>query len=455
MSHLNYNHLYYFWHVYKQGSVVGAAEALFLTPQTITGQIKALEERLQGKLFKRKGRGIEPSELGELVFRYADKMFTLSQEMLDIVNYRKESNLLFDVGVADALSKRLVSGVLDAAGSNHSPPAICLPIDGHQAQNGRMRAQWEAGRPLSKQLWRALVVAKIRWQGAVLAANGHSATAFDHLARKVGSGDPENIEAQAARRYWPTLMGEAFRRERDAQSAHAPLNYGYAVMRAPCARAGGAAGLHPPIGVHHAHRGNPFALADDVIEPFRALVDALTIRLIAHDITGVTSEAKRAYAGLIAVDLMLDRPGASASVRASSSSVVAVGGAAFTPPTPVRPVLVISCAVRLIASRSINDGRRGITPRSARCAAAAASAPAAGGVSMIVSAKPLASAASIAWSRRLALIGSTCGSSAVRRSLQAVALSCGSRSKRAVLIPTASAATAKFTASVVLPTPPF
>ena len=62
MSHINYNHLYYFWHVYKEGSVVGAAEALFLTPQTITGQIKALEERLQGKLFKRKGRGLEPSE---------------------------------------------------------------------------------------------------------------------------------------------------------------------------------------------------------------------------------------------------------------------------------------------------------------------------------------------------------------------------------------------------------
>ncbi|MGS8722688.1 transcriptional activator NhaR, partial [Salmonella enterica subsp. enterica serovar Infantis] len=76
---------------------------------TITGQIKALEERLQGQGFKRKGRGLAPSELGELVFRYADKMFTLSQEMLDIVNYRKETNLLFDVGVADAFSKRRVS----------------------------------------------------------------------------------------------------------------------------------------------------------------------------------------------------------------------------------------------------------------------------------------------------------------------------------------------------------
>lgn len=115
MSHINYNHLYYFWHVCKEGSVVGAAEALFLTPQTITGQIKALEERLQGKLFRRHGRGLLPSELGQLVFRYADRMFTLSQEMLDIVNYRKEANILFDVGVADALSKRLVSGVLDAA----------------------------------------------------------------------------------------------------------------------------------------------------------------------------------------------------------------------------------------------------------------------------------------------------------------------------------------------------
>lgn len=68
VSHLNFNHLYYFWHVCKEGSVVGAAEALYLTPQTITGQIKALEERLGGKLFKRQGRGLVPSELGQLIF---------------------------------------------------------------------------------------------------------------------------------------------------------------------------------------------------------------------------------------------------------------------------------------------------------------------------------------------------------------------------------------------------
>ncbi len=84
----------------------------FLTPQTVTGQIKALEERMKGKLTKRNGRTVEPTELGQLVFKYADRMFGLSYEMLDIVNYSQHSNILFEVGVADALSKRLVSKVL-------------------------------------------------------------------------------------------------------------------------------------------------------------------------------------------------------------------------------------------------------------------------------------------------------------------------------------------------------
>jgi CRISPR-associated protein Cas1 len=166
-----------------------------------------------------------------------------------------------------------------------------------------MRAQWEAGRPLSKQLWRRLIVAKIRWQAAVLTANGRSAGAFDLLARRVGSGDPDNVEAQAARRYWPLLMGESFRRDRDAPGTNGMLNYGYAILRSLCARAVVGAGLHPSVGVHHANRGNAFALADDLIEPFRPLADALTVRLLARGIDSVTPEAKRAFAGMIALDL--------------------------------------------------------------------------------------------------------------------------------------------------------
>ncbi len=200
-----------------------------------------------------------------------------------------------------ALAERGAAVVFCAA--NHAPVALCLPLEGHHAQNARLRSQWEASRPLTKQLWRRIVIAKINWQAAVLTAHGHDASAFDMLARKVGSGDPENVEAQAARRYWPLLMGDGFRRDRSADDINALLNYGYTVMRSLCARAIVSAGLHPSIGVHHANRGNAFALADDLIEPFRPLVDSLALRLKAFGIETVTPEAKRAFARLIALDL--------------------------------------------------------------------------------------------------------------------------------------------------------
>ncbi len=69
-----------------------------------------------------------------------------------------------------ALAERGALMVLCAA--NHAPVAVCMPIEGHHAQNARLRAQWEAGKPLSKQLWRRIIVAKIRWQEAVLIAHG-------------------------------------------------------------------------------------------------------------------------------------------------------------------------------------------------------------------------------------------------------------------------------------------
>jgi CRISPR-associated protein Cas1 len=200
-----------------------------------------------------------------------------------------------------ALAERGALMVL--CGSNHSPVAVCMPLDGHHGQNARMRAQWDAGKPLTKQLWREIVVAKISWQAAVLEARGIPADAFEMLARRVRSGDPDNIEAQAARRYWPLLMGENFRRDREAGGVNGMLNYGYTVLRSMIARSIVAAGLHPSIGIHHANRGNAFALADDLIEPFRPLVDAMTMQLTARGCLEVTSEAKRAFAGLIALDL--------------------------------------------------------------------------------------------------------------------------------------------------------
>ncbi len=189
-------------------------------------------------------------------------------------------------------------------GSNHSPIAVTLPLEGHHAQSARMQAQLNASKPLAKQLWRRIVAAKIRMQGSLLAARGIAgAEAFEFMARRVTSGDQENLEAQAARRYWPLLLGEAFRRDREAPGTNALLNYGYAVMRAVCARAIVASGLHPTQGIQHSNRGNAFALADDLIEPFRPLVDALVVTLAGEGVEALTPGMKRRFANLIAVDL--------------------------------------------------------------------------------------------------------------------------------------------------------
>jgi CRISP-associated protein Cas1 len=229
-------------------------------------------------------------------------------------------------------------------GSNHSPVAVTLPLEGHHAQGAKMRAQWEAGLPLSKQLWRRVVMAKIIMQGSLLAAReAPVACAFDLLARRVRSGDPDNIEAQAARRYWPALMGADFRRDRDSAGANALLNYGYAVIRATVARAVIAAGLHPTIGIHHANRGNAFALADDLIEPFRPIVDALVCALVAEGVETLDPPAKRRFARLIAFDLHIGGETSPMSVAAQrlaqslarSFETGVPNLALFDPPTPM------------------------------------------------------------------------------------------------------------------------
>ena len=200
------------------------------------------------------------------------------------------------------LAERGASMAICAA--NHLPVALISPLMGHHAQGARMRAQWEASKPLMKQLWRQIIVAKITMQGSFLAAQGRKeAQAFDLLARSVRSGDPDNAEAQAARRYWPLLMGTEFRRDQNADGANALLNYGYTVMRATLARAVVGSGLHPTIGLFHANRTNSFALADDLIEPFRPLVDAVVAGLLRSGVSQITPAAKHRLVRLIGCDL--------------------------------------------------------------------------------------------------------------------------------------------------------
>ena len=171
-------------------------------------------------------------------------------------------------------------------GRDHLPAGMMLPLDAHHVQTERHRAQVEASEPTKKRAWQMLIRCKIAQQGAVLAYFTGEHGGLAPMARRVRSGDPDNLEAQAAQRYWPRLFGKDFRRDRDLEGVNALLNYGYAVVRAATARAVVAAGLIPSLGVFHRNRANPFCLADDLLEPYRPYVD-WRVRLLA----GQTGEA--------------------------------------------------------------------------------------------------------------------------------------------------------------------
>lgn len=160
------------------------------------------------------------------------------------------------------------------------PAAMCLPFGTHHQPATRFREQADAGKPLCKRLWQALVTSKLEHQTALLRhLHGHT-NGLENLSKRVLSGDTTNVEAHGAKLYWSALFDDnPFTRNRDAADVNAFLNYGYTVLRAITARAICASGLHPGLGLHHHHRDNSFCLADDLMEPFRVYVDFAAYRL--------------------------------------------------------------------------------------------------------------------------------------------------------------------------------
>ena len=203
------------------------------------------------------------------------------------------------------LARRGAAVVL--CGADYLPVAWIWPLDGNHIQALRMRCQLEATLPLRKRLWQTMVKTKIEQQKSVLEMLGKSDGGLDTLARRVKSGDPDNMEAQAARRYWPRLFGADFQRERFGEMPNPLLNYGYTVLRAAVARAVTAAGLHPSLGVHHHNRYDAMCLVDDLMEPFRPAIDYAVVRLVESGCIEVTSEAKRTLVGVLAADMSTDR----------------------------------------------------------------------------------------------------------------------------------------------------
>lgn len=215
-------------------------------------------------------------------------------------------------GTGSSLTTNLLNELLEIGaliivlGKNYLPSGIFYPTDPHYLHKQRINLQIESSKPLEKRLWQAVVKAKILNQATILSFfSKEEERQLLELAKKVSSGDKENLEAQAARKYWQKLFGSDFRRDFNSTGINSLLNYGYAILRSATARAIFSAGLHPAIGIHHHNQENAFCLVDDLMEPFRPIVDFITKRIVEQNpkIMELTPEIKKSLTKILNIDL--------------------------------------------------------------------------------------------------------------------------------------------------------
>ena len=165
----------------------------------------------------------------------------------------------------------------------HMPNGLFTPFHQHSRLSQVAHLQREMKLPLKKQLWQKIIIQKITNQSQLLEYFKKDNLQLRLLTDKVKSGDSENLEALAARRYW-SLLFDDFRREQKSQGPrNVALNYGYAILRGAVARSLVAYGLLPTFGIFHHSELNAYNLADDMIEPLRPMVDMVVKKLEIED----------------------------------------------------------------------------------------------------------------------------------------------------------------------------
>lgn len=212
------------------------------------------------------------------------------------------------------LSARLISACMEAGApiifsdQRHHPCGMALPFHQHHAQTEVSRAQLTLSAPFKKRIWSQIIQAKIVNQAQNLRQlQNQDFQALENMAKKVQSGDPKNVEARAARYYWGRLFADFIRSDED-DVRNALLNYGYACVRAAIARAIVAVGFIPSVGLHHDGRFNAFNLVDDLIEPFRPIVDWAVVEHLRNrdgNETNLTLDDRREMAAILTRDLVM------------------------------------------------------------------------------------------------------------------------------------------------------
>ncbi|MDP2168281.1 MAG: type II CRISPR-associated endonuclease Cas1 [Thermodesulfovibrionales bacterium] len=232
-------------------------------------------------------RIIDISECGaDLSVRHSQ--LVISSSGAEITVPMAEISVIVISHPAVRISHAVLSGMCSSGGicvfctEKHLPAGMLLPIEGNSVQAERFVKQAQSPLPTRKKVWKHIAREKILSQGRLLKKLTGDDKGLNFMADKVRAGDPSNLEAQAGRRYWKALFGNAFRRNPYAEDQNRLLNYGYAVLRAATARAICSSGLHPSIGLHHHNKYDPFCLADDLMEPFRPIVDEAAYQIAAE-----------------------------------------------------------------------------------------------------------------------------------------------------------------------------
>ena len=155
----------------------------------------------------------------------------------------------------------------------HLPFSMTLPLDCNSIQNQLFTTQIEATLPVKKKCWKEIIEQKIKNQALVLEKYNIDSIKLKEYSSQVKSGDTTNREAIAAKLYWDLLIDVDWVRTRDGEYPNNLLNYGYAILRAAMARALIGSGLLPTLGIHHHNKYDAYALADDIMEPYRPYID--------------------------------------------------------------------------------------------------------------------------------------------------------------------------------------
>jgi len=167
--------------------------------------------------------------------------------------------------------------------SYHMPNGLFTPFHQHSRLSQIAHIQVDMKLPLKKQIWQKIITSKIANQAGLLRHFDKDDFQVSVLETKVKSGDSENLEALAARRYWNLLFDDFMRDQKAFDPRNIALNYGYAILRGAVARSLVAHGLLPTFGVFHCSELNAYNLADDMIEPLRPMVDMVVKKLELED----------------------------------------------------------------------------------------------------------------------------------------------------------------------------